>query len=80
MAQKYDDPGLRAAIITGVPSVSVPVLSKANTFALLKVSMCNPPLNRTPCRAALLMAEMMLTGVEMTRAHGQEMTSNVNPR
>ena len=45
-----------------------------------RVSMCSPPLTSTPWRAAAVSAATMLTGVEMTSAQGQAMTSRTSER
>ncbi len=55
----------------GVPSVSVPVLSKATAVTVPAASRWAPPLMSTPWRLAAPMADTMATGVEITRAHGQ---------
>ena len=63
-----------------LPSVTVPVLSKATTFSRAGLSRCSPPLTRTPARAAAAMAATTVTGVEITRAQGQAMTSSTSDR
>ena len=39
-----------------------------------------PPFTNTPLRAAAVNAATILTGVEITNAQGQAMTSNTNAR
>ena len=62
------------------PLVSVPVLSNATTQAPASRSRWAPPLTSTPFRAAADSAETIETGVEMTSAHGQEITSSTSAR
>src|SRR5262245_57925098 len=64
----------------GWPCVSVPVLSKAKALTLASISMTAPPLINTPRRAALVIALMMVTGVLITNAHGQAITSRDSAR
>src|SRR5690349_4342081 len=68
------------SITTGSPDVSVPVLSNAIACKCAGTSMYKPPLINTPLRAAAANAATMLMGVEMTKAHGQAMTSSTNDR
>ncbi len=60
----------------GLPSVSVPVLSKAIATSRPARSRCSPPLMRIPRRAAAVRPATMLTGVEITNAQGQAITSS----
>ncbi|MNU54023.1 hypothetical protein D3C71_430710 [compost metagenome] len=62
----------------GLPSVMVPVLSSATALSLRASSRYVPPLMRMPRRAAEASALTTVTGVEMTSAHGQAMTSSTN--
>ena len=62
----------------GRPRVRVPVLSKATAVRLAGSSRNEPPLTSTPLRAALVSPATMDTGVEMTSAHGQAMTSTTS--
>ena len=62
------------------PFVSVPVLSNATTRTPASRSRCAPPLTSTPLRAAADSADTIETGVEMTSAHGQEITSSTSAR
>ena len=62
-------------LTTGVPLVSTPVLSRARACNLAASSRKEPPLISTPCRAAEVKAETKLTGVEITSAQGQEISS-----
>ena len=55
--------------------VSVPVLSNATAETRPAVSSWAPPLISTPARAAPVSPLTMVTGVEMTSAQGQAMTS-----
>ena len=60
------------------PFVSVPVLSKATHRTAASFSSRAPPLMSTPLRAAAASADTIDTGVEITSAHGQEMTSSTS--
>jgi hypothetical protein len=60
--------------------VRVPVLSIATTFAIPAASNAAPPLTRMPRRDAAPMAETIETGVEITSAQGQAMTSSARAR
>ncbi len=62
------------------PLVSVPVLSKATQRTAASRSRRAPPLMSTPLRAAAASADTIETGVEMTSAHGHEMTSSTSER
>lgn len=62
----------------GLPSVMVPVLSSATAFSLRASSRYVPPLMRMPRRAADASALTTVTGVEITSAHGQAMTSSTS--
>ena len=68
------------SITSGVPRVSVPVLSKATQRIALARSRWAPPLISTPFRAAPASAATIETGVEMTSAHGHETTSRTSAR
>ena len=61
----------------GLPSVRVPVLSKATTFRPAACSRWTPPLKSTPRRAPLPMAERIEAGVLITSAHGEATTISV---
>ena len=65
---------------SGVPRVSVPVLSNATHRMLPARSRWAPPLMRTPFRAAPDSAATIDTGVEMTSAHGHDTTSSTSAR
>ena len=65
---------------TGRPSVSVPVLSKARALSLPAASSAAPPLRRMPRLEAAPIPETTVTGVEITRAHGQAMMSMASAR
>ena len=58
----------------------MPVLSNANTRSRPTSSRYCPPLTRTPRRAALASALTTATGVAITRAQGQAITSTTSPR
>ena len=62
------------------PCVSVPVLSNAMQRTAASCSRRAPPLISTPFRAAAASADTIETGVEITSAHGQEMTSSTSER
>ena len=64
----------------GWPFVSVPVLSNATHRTIPNRSRCTPPLISTPWRAAAAIADTTEMGVEITRAHGQEITSSTSAR
>ena len=64
----------------GSPRVSVPVLSNATARTAASRSRWAPPLISTPFRAAAESADTIDTGVEITSAHGQEMTSRTSAR
>ena len=65
---------------SGVPRVSVPVLSNATHRTRPARSRCTPPLISTPLRAAPASAATTDTGVEMTSAHGHDTTSSTSAR
>ena len=67
-------------VTRGLPSVIVPVLSTASARSLPMASRTAPPLMSTPRRAIAVRPETMETGVEMTSAHGQAMTSSTRAR
>ena len=75
-------PGSRTmtSVSSGRPSVSVPVLSTATVEIFAEVSRYSPPLMRMPLRAARPIPATMATGMEMTSAPGQPMTSRVRAR
>ena len=58
--------------------VIVPVLSMASAVVRPGASMYAPPLIRTPARAEAVKAATMETGVEMTSAQGQAITSKTS--
>ena len=64
----------------GLPLVTVPVLSRQTFLRVRPASRYTPPLINTPRRAAAETAETMVTGVEITRAQGQEITSSTRAR
>ena len=67
-------------VSSGVPQVSVPVLSKARTFAPASRSSASPSRTRKPCFVALPIAAMIAVGVARTSAHGQKTTRIVTAR
>ena len=62
----------------GLPSVMVPVLSIAMRVSLRASSRYTPPLIRMPRRAAAARPLTTVTGVEITSAQGQAMTSSTS--
>ena len=62
----------------GLPSVRVPVLSSATAEILALVSRNSPPLMRMPSFAPRPMPATIATGIEMTSAPGQPITSSVS--
>ena len=63
------------ATSSGLPSVSVPVLSNATTRIACATSSASASLMRMPCRAAIPVPAMIAVGVARPSAHGQAMTS-----
>ena len=66
--------------ISGVPSVSVPVLSRITVRASPSRSIAAPPLTMTPTRAARDTPERMATGAARMRGQGVATTSTARPR
>ncbi|CSA54473.1 Uncharacterised protein [Vibrio cholerae] len=64
----------------GLPSVKVPVLSKAMVSIFPNCSNAAPPLIKAPRRAAAAKPEVIAAGVEITSAQGQAMSSKARPR
>ena len=62
---------------SGLPFVSVPVLSKATILTLPAFSRLLPPFTIIPFFAALPMADTIETGVEITKAPGHAITRKV---
>src|SRR5699024_375915 len=62
----------------GLPSVRVPVLSRATAEIFALVSRNSPPLMRMPSLAPRPMPATIATGMEITSAPGQPITSSVN--
>ena len=60
----------------GSPGVSVPVLSSAMARSWRAASSALPPLIKMPRCAAAVSALTTVTGVEITKAQGQAMTSS----
>ena len=58
----------------------VPVLSTASALSFPIASRNAPPLMSTPRRAIAVRPETIDTGVEITNAHGQAMTSSTKAR
>ena len=67
------------SVTCGLPSVRVPVLSKAAMVILPKVSRTAPPLRSNPRRAPAERPAAIAAGVEMTRAHGQPIKRIARP-
>uniref|UniRef100_A0A0A9E2C7 Secreted protein n=1 Tax=Arundo donax TaxID=35708 RepID=A0A0A9E2C7_ARUDO len=59
---------------TGLPIVSVPVLSKTMQSTLCTLSRACPPLIRTPCEAPTPVATITAVGVASPKAQGQAIT------
>ena len=68
------------SVTRGLPSVKVPVLSKATVFTLPMVSKALPPLISKPRRAPTARPEAMAAGVDSTRAQGQAISNSAKPR
>lgn len=73
-------PKLSTSVSFGFPSVSVPVLSKANAVSTPKSSNGRPPFIETPPRAALATPLNTADGVEMASAHGLAATNTAKER
>ncbi|MNG14161.1 hypothetical protein D3C84_978940 [compost metagenome] len=71
---------LMKSVSCGLPSVRVPVLSKATVSMWASRSRAAPPLIRAPCRVAAARAEVTAAGVEITKAQGQPMSSSARAR
>ena len=69
----------RISCTTASPVVSVPVLSNANTLILAAFSRNIPPLIRIPSWAAAVNPATMLTGVDITKEHGHDITRSSKP-
>ncbi len=65
-------------VTSGLPTVSVPVLSKAITFTVPSFSIISPPLISMPCLAPLPIPATIDTGVDITKAPGHAITSRVS--
>ena len=66
------------SFISSLPSVKVPVLSNKTSLILAYSSIYSPPLIIIPFLVPLVIADTMDTGVDITKAHGQEITKSVN--
>ena len=64
-----------SATSCGLPSVSVPVLSKATSVMRCATSSASASLIKMPCRAATPVPAMMAVGVASPSAQGQAITS-----
>ena len=62
------------SVTSGLPFVSVPVLSKTMVLTLQAISNGSPPLIRMPFSAALPVPTIRAVGVANPSAHGQAMT------
>ena len=60
---------------SGLPLVTVPVLSNTTTFTSFKVWMASPERIRIPCSAPMPLPTIRAVGVARPRAQGQAMTS-----
>ena len=67
-------------MIRGLPSVSVPVLSKAMADSEPRFSNGPPPFTSTPPRAARAMPDSTALGVAIASAHGLAATSTAIAR
>ena len=73
-------PNVLISVTLGFPCVKVPVLSKVIVLIFEIFSRTCPPFRRTPLLAAAPIADTIVTGVEITKAHGQATTNNSNER
>lgn len=71
-------PSVTTSVTEKSPVVRVPVLSKTTVLAYLIFSMNMLPFIRTPSFADSVMAETMVTGVDIRNAHGQERTRSMS--
>ncbi len=67
------------SVTCGLPSVSVPVLSKATVVTLRRRSRIAPPLTSRPRRAPADSPAAIAAGVEMTSAQGQPISRIARP-
>ena len=58
----------------------MPVLSRTTVFTLVMVSKKDAPLKRIPLRDAAPNPPKYPNGIEITKAHGQEITRNIKAR
>ena len=65
------------SLISNLPSVIVPVLSKATLSTLATLEKTLPPLKRIPRDAAPPIPPKNAIGTEITRAQGQDITRKV---
>ena len=65
---------------SGVPSVTVPVLSSSTVRASPRRSIAVPPLTITPARAARERPEMSAIGAARMSGHGVATTITASPR
>ena len=72
-------PNATTSVTCGLPSVSVPVLSKAIAVSSPRPSRTAPPLRSRPRRAPDDSDAAIAAGVEMTSAHGQPISSTASP-
>ena len=72
-------PKVITSVTWGLPSVTVPVLSRMTVSTRWAVSSASALLMRMPFSAPLPVPTMMATGVARPRAQGQEMTSTEMP-
>ena len=63
---------------THIPSVKVPVLSKARKVTCAKASKKVPPLIKVPRRAAPLMPQITTMGVAMRSEQGHAVTNTIS--
>ncbi len=74
-----ESPAGRTSVTCGLPSVSVPVLSKQAVVILPIVSRTAPPFNRSPRRAPAESEAAIAAGVEITSAQGQPISKMARP-
>ena len=70
---------VKISVIFGLPTVSVPVLSKTMLLTLCKVSKLPASLIKTPSVAARPTPTIMAVGVANPKAHGQATTKTAIP-
>ncbi len=64
---------------SGLPFVSVPVLSKASAFTSAKFDKNEPPLNKTPCFAKLEIPDKVAGTALAANAQGEAAIKKTKP-